>query len=182
MRVILLLVVIVALINAALAGYSCPKPCYGNMCCSIAPGNEYYLTDFCGSQSACGPIPSCSDSSYFTADAQRFGCGKHLNICTASKRCIKATIIDSGPAMWVEQNAGRAIIDASPSACKYLFNANSCGWSDHFAITATIASLTDSRPVGPFNVTDEEYAQLFVDHELALLQCEEEKSCNGADL
>ncbi|KAF2069193.1 hypothetical protein CYY_009483, partial [Polysphondylium violaceum] len=154
MKSITLLLVLMGIALAA-AGYSCPKPCYGNMCCSVAPGNLYYLTDFCGAQSACGPIPSCSATSYFTADAQRFGCGKYLNVCNSSKKCVKAAVIDSGPAEWVEQDAGRMIIDGSPSLCRELFNVGSCGWSDHFSITATVASLTDTRPLGPFNVTDE---------------------------
>eukprot|EP01132_Coremiostelium_polycephalum_P005960 gene5960-7423_t len=173
-----ILLVFVVLVGTALAGYSCPKPCYGNMCCSIAPGNSYYLTDFCGSQSACGPIPSCSGSQYFTADSQRFGCGKYLNVCRGSK-CIKARVIDAGPAMWVEQNAGRAIIDASPTMCKELFGANSCGWSDHFAITAVVASALDTRPLGPFNVTSEEYDQLIRDGEEAMQTCMDNDTCQN---
>ncbi|GAM20909.1 hypothetical protein SAMD00019534_040840 [Acytostelium subglobosum LB1] len=157
-RQTLLIALLVSLLaTATYAGFTCAKPCYGNMCCSIPSNNEYYLTDFCGTTSACGPTPYCSGTHYFTADSQRFGCGKYLNLCTASKKCIKAQIVDAGPAIWVEQDAGRAIIDASPSICKLLFNANSCGWSDHFSITAVLTSATDTRPLGPFNVTDTEY-------------------------
>ncbi|EGC36596.1 hypothetical protein DICPUDRAFT_77771 [Dictyostelium purpureum] len=153
------------------------------MCCSTPGDNKYYLTDFCGSQSACGPIPSCSSSSYFTADAQRFGCGKYLTICTDSRKCVKAKVIDSGPAWWVEQKANRPIIDASPSACRDLFGHKSCGWSDHLSITATIARANDGRPLnGTFTLSEEEYIQLFIDHDEALMQCEKENECNGAGL
>ncbi|KYQ92788.1 lysozyme [Tieghemostelium lacteum] len=157
----------VALVSA---GYSCAKPCYGNMCCSIPSDNSYYLTDFCGSTSACGPIPSCTGGQYFTADSQRFGCGKYLNVCRGSK-CIKSAVIDAGPAMWVEQDAGRAIIDGSPQLCKELFGVNSCGWSDHFSITALVAGADDLRPVGPFNVTEADMIQLTKIHEEELIKC-----------
>ncbi|EFA75038.1 lysozyme [Heterostelium album PN500] len=174
----LFFLVLSVILATTYAGYTCPKPCYGNMCCSIPSDNQYYLTDFCGSQSACGPIPSCSGGKYFTADAQRFGCSKYLNVCrNSNKKCIKAQVIDSGPAMWVEQNAGRAIIDGSPQLCKDLFGASSCGWSDKFSITATIASAKDTRPLGPFNVTDAEFAQMLVDHKVELESCMASNEC-----
>ncbi|EAL69841.1 hypothetical protein DDB_G0275121 [Dictyostelium discoideum AX4] len=180
MRIAFFLLILSIIVGLAY-GYSCPKPCYGNMCCSTSPDHKYYLTDFCGSTSACGPKPSCSGKLYFTADSQRFGCGKHLNLCRG-KKCVKAKVYDAGPAEWVEKDAGKMIIDASPTICHELTGGSSCGWSDKFEITATVTSLTDSRPLGPFNVTEEEMDQLFIDHEIAMAQCEAEKTCNGFDL
>ncbi|EFA85801.1 hypothetical protein PPL_01032 [Heterostelium album PN500] len=171
--------IVAIVLSTAHAGFTCAKPCYGNMCCSIPSNNQYYLTDFCGSQSACGPIPSCTAGQYFTADSQRFGCGKYLNVCrNSNKHCIKAQIIDAGPAMWVEQDAGIAIIDGSPQLCKELFGVNSCGWSDRFSISALLTSADDTRPLGPFNVTDHEFEQMIITHNIALEQCENSKQCS----
>lgn len=39
----------------------------------------------------------------------------------------QVNITDAGPAMWVEQKAGRAIIDAGVAVCQQLFGKNSCG-------------------------------------------------------
>ncbi|EGG23737.1 lysozyme [Cavenderia fasciculata] len=168
-RIIVYIAFILSVLSAAAyAGFTCAKP---------PSNNQYYLTDFCGSTSACGQVPSCSGTHYFTADAQRFGCSKYLNLCNSSKKCVKAQIYDSGPAMWVEQDAGRAIIDASPTICQLLSGHSSCGWSDKISITATLTSALDGRPLGPFNVTNEEYEDMLVTHEILLEQCEADGVC-----
>lgn len=88
----------------------------------------YYLTSFCDQQTACGP--SCGNCmSYYAADAQRFGCGGVLS-CTRNGHNANLKVIDSGPACWVENDAGMPIIDASTSACKLFSGQTSCGWSD----------------------------------------------------
>eukprot|EP01132_Coremiostelium_polycephalum_P003942 gene3942-4924_t len=166
------------LIAGIAAGYSCDRQCYGNMCCSTAPGNSYYLTSFCDSEVACGSAPSCS--SYFTADSQRFGCGKYLNICSGNG-CVKAKVVDAGPNIWVEQKAGRAIIDASPPVCRDLFGSSSCGWSDRYSITAVVASSLDSRPLGPFNATDSELVQMVLDHEYEMERCAATETCRESN-
>lgn len=69
--------------------------------------------------------------SYYAADAQRFGCGAVLS-CTRNGRSANLKVIDSGPACWVENDAGMPIIDASTSACQTFSGQSSCGWSDRY--------------------------------------------------
>ncbi len=45
-------------------------------------------------------------------------------------------MIDAGPNISVEEEAGMPIIDASEAVCQYLFSESSCGWSDHYNVTA----------------------------------------------
>jgi hypothetical protein len=66
-------------------------------------------------------------------------------------------VIDAGPANWVEEKAGGPIIDASPDVCSHITGGSSCGWSDHFRITAHTTGEDDGREHGPFNPTTEEY-------------------------
>jgi len=131
------------------------------MCCNIPSNHQYYLTDFCSGyphdQTSCGNY--CNDYLYFTADRQRFGCGGYLNVCGRGK-CVKAKVIDAGPADWVEKDAGMPIIDASPDVCKSITGSSSCGWSDRILITAVPTSVKDDSELGPWNVTEEEYNQI----------------------
>ena len=113
------------------------SPC---ACSGIPSDNTYFLTSFDGSSCSCGPCHAHGD--YFAADRQRFGCGATLNICRGTN-CVQATVVDYGPSCYVEDEAGGPVIDASPAVCQALTGGSSCGWSDHFSITATVV------PPGP---------------------------------
>jgi len=151
---------------ASSIAYNC-QLCYGDMCCNIPSDHQYYLTDFCGGyphdQTSCGNF--CDQFRYFTADRQRFGCGGYLNICGRGK-CVKAKVIDAGPANWVEQDAGMPIIDASPDVCSYITGAGSCGWSDRILISAVPTTVKDDSELGPWNVTEKEYNQIVSEGQL----------------
>jgi len=145
------------------SAYTCDNPCFGNMCCSIPDDGLYYLTDFCDQQTACN-IP-CSSLTWFAADSQRFGCRKTLSICReGSTTCVNTEVIDAGPNIAVERESGRPIIDASSSVCKALFGVSSCGWSDHFGISALVSVTAAKYPMGPFNVTESEMQQMILEH------------------
>lgn len=64
--------------------------------------------------------------------------------------------------MKYEQQAGRAIIDASIAVCRTLFSKSSCGWSDRLSITAY--RTASQREYGPFTASDEELAQFEREH------------------
>jgi hypothetical protein len=147
------------------------------MCCNIPSDHTYYLTDFCAgyphSQTSCGEY--CDQLKWFTADRQRFGCNKYLKICGRGK-CVNAKVIDAGPAYWVEEDAGKAIIDASPAVCSYISGHSSCGWSDRILITAVVtADITDDQ-LGPVNVTQEEYNQIVASNSQTLLTVVDENT------
>jgi hypothetical protein len=167
------LVVVLFVLGLVVAGtlaYDCAKPCYNNlMCCSIPSDNEYYLTSFCGARTACGDTAPCNYAGYFSADSQRFGCGSILNVCRG-KDCIRVRVIDAGPALWVEKDADKAILDASPSTCKRLFGSTSCGWSDRRLITVhkTLEKYSNSTVLGPFVATDEQLEAMRKEHEIAM--------------
>eukprot|EP01090_Pellita_catalonica_P012174 TRINITY_DN2589_c0_g1_i2.p1 TRINITY_DN2589_c0_g1~~TRINITY_DN2589_c0_g1_i2.p1 ORF type:complete len:189 (+),score=4.92 TRINITY_DN2589_c0_g1_i2:245-811(+) len=165
------LCVVVGLVSVCLGQYSCSKPCYGNMCCSVPSNGLYYLTTFCDQSTACGP--SCDSApKYFAADSQRFGCGTNLTICTESgHNCVYAVTIDAGPNISVERDAGRAIIDASSACCQTLFRMGQCGWSGHRAIRAYVSDDTlDFLPhnYGPIQLTDEQLEQVQDRHNVLL--------------
>ena len=63
-------------------------------------------------------------------------------------------VTDYGPSCFVENDAQRAVLDASPAVCHALTGGSSCGWSDHFLIKVTVA--TNNRPLGFYNATQEE--------------------------
>jgi len=69
------------------------------------------------------------------------------------------SVADAGPADWVENDAGWAIIDASPDACQNLFGSSSCGWSDANVVTAT-ASLSRKASNQTFQVTPKELQEM----------------------
>jgi len=139
------------------SGGGCLQPCGSPCACCGKPGNGlYYLTSFDGATCSCGPCHS--HGPYFAADRQRFGCFANLNVCRGGK-CVKVTVTDYGPSCFVENNAGGPVLDASPSVCQALTGSTSCGWSDHFSVSVSVA--LDDRPLGPFTVTPEEFAILF---------------------
>lgn len=116
---------------------------------------HYFLTSFDGSSCSCGPCHA--HGQYFTADRQRFGCGTALHVCRG-RNCVRAVVTDYGPSCFVENDAKGPVLDASPAVCKALTGGGSCGWSDHFDVI--VSPAFDNRPNGPFNVTDEEYAEI----------------------
>jgi hypothetical protein len=107
----------------------------------IPSDGVYYLTTF-GGPSEPQPV-SCGGNTnggtwYYTADRQRFGCGTLLQI-EANGNCVIGIVADTGPATWVENNAGAPIIDASPLISMALFNNYELGWSDHAAVQVSVA-------------------------------------------
>lgn len=134
----------------------CGSPC---ACCGIPSNGIYFLTSFDGSSCSCGPCHAYGD--YFAADRQRYGCGRHLNVCRGGN-CVKLVVTDYGPSCFVENDAGGPVLDASPATCHALTGGNSCGWSDHFSVSVAtaLAPEQDGRPLGPFKVTPEEFAEI----------------------
>jgi len=136
--------------------YGCLSPCGSPCACCGKPSNDiYFLTDFNGQSCSCGPCYQYGN--YFSADRQRFGCGTSLYVCRGSK-CVHLKVTDYGPSCFVENDAGGAVLDASPDVCRDLTGASSCGWSDHFAVHVSIS--LGERPLGPFNVTEAEFADI----------------------
>lgn len=111
-------------------------------------GDPYYLTSFGGGADtqgmACGG--TADGTWWYAADSQRFGCGAKLLVRAGSK-CAVVKVADYGPAKWVEADAGRAIVDATPLACKYFFGTSSCGWSDRRSIL--VRKVDSSHATGP---------------------------------
>jgi len=157
---------LLSLVVALNAQWQCQNVCNQIECCDIPSNNQYYLTTFCDSTTACGPV--CSDLTYFSADSQRFGCGANLTVCSVnSGTCVGGVIvIDSGPNVSVENEAQMPIIDGSAQICQDLFNSGSCGWSDSNSITAVLA--ISPTPVGLFKVTPEEMQKMIDEHEAYL--------------
>lgn len=141
------LVAIVATVHAACQCSSSNRNV--GICKEIPPDGNYYLTSFCDKETACGV--TCGNCTWpYATSAGRFGCNARLNCCAGSK-CIVLRVIDSGPACWVEDRAGRAIIDASYSTCRYFTGGSSCGWSDRVSINCkrTLQTFTEDDYVGP---------------------------------
>jgi len=145
------LVAFIALVIVRVESQSggCQGRTSGVCACSYRPPDgKYFLTAFDdGARCSCG---SCSMlGAYFLADRSRFGCGTRVKMCRQDQpsRCVVAGVTDFGPACWVEDKAGGPIIDASKPVCQHLFGTTSCGWSDHYRITATVVS--SSTPFGP---------------------------------
>lgn len=61
--------------------YECD--CYDNCCCKYIPSDgNYYLTDFCDQETACGK--SCGDCNWwYSTSAVRWPCGTKLQCCSA---------------------------------------------------------------------------------------------------
>eukprot|EP00823_Brevimastigomonas_motovehiculus_P006501 TRINITY_DN5390_c0_g1_i1.p1 TRINITY_DN5390_c0_g1~~TRINITY_DN5390_c0_g1_i1.p1 ORF type:complete len:196 (-),score=25.93 TRINITY_DN5390_c0_g1_i1:311-844(-) len=133
---LLSLLVIVALVSVSMA-----CSCSSNMCTNIPSDHEYYLTSFCDSEVACGSWSgNCNE--YYMADYKRFGCHSGVRCCQGTN-CVDLKVIDGGPACWVEDAAGKAIVDASYSTCKHFTGGTSCGYGDHVKVTCNkISGLT----------------------------------------
>ena len=138
--------VLAALVLGALAQnqteYTCT--CKSGCCTNIPSDGLYYLTSFCDQTTACGQ--SCGNcQGWYATSAMRFGCNRYLKCCRSSD-CVTLKVIDSGPGCWVENKAGRAIIDASYSTCKHFTGSTSCGWSDKISITCKLVANDVNMP------------------------------------
>jgi hypothetical protein len=123
---------------------------------STAIHTTYGLTTFGGPGDyqtlACTQRSSKVDQQYYVASSQRYGCGVHLKLVTASGKCVVARTDDAGPASFVESRAGIAVMDSSPTVTKYLFGvSDGLGAVDlrqhpgRYNVTVTKTSL----PLGP---------------------------------
>ncbi len=123
---------------------------------STAIHTTYGITTFGGPGDyqtlACTGKSSRVDQQYFVASSQRYGCGVHLKLVTASGKCVVARTDDAGPATFVETHAGIAVMDSSPTVTKYLFGiSDGLGNSDlrqhpgRYNVTVTKTTL----PLGP---------------------------------
>ena len=54
-------------------------------------------------------------------------------------------VVDSGPACWVEEDAGMPIIDATPLACEHFGWGSSCGYSDQKKLHHTFSQTKNSH-------------------------------------
>ena len=125
------------------------KGCHATASSSIPASESFYLTTF-GGPGESGTM-SCGQSTrngswYYIASRQRFGCGAHVRLTTATK-CVVAEADDYGPDVCVETAAGGPIIDASPKVAKALFGVSAAGWSEHRTLKAEVVS--DATPLGP---------------------------------
>lgn len=106
----------------------------------------YGLTTFGGPGDyqplACTGKNSKVDQPWFVASSQRYGCGVHLKLTTASGKCVVARTDDAGPASFVESRAGIAVMDSSPQVTKYLFG-----------VTDGLGAIDLHQHPGRYNVT-----------------------------
>lgn len=92
--------------------------------------------------------PQCEETvDWFVADSGRFGCLARLRV-ENPKNGKKAIVValDAGPACWVEQKAGKALLDASGRVNEYLFGTQH-GWSDKALVH--VVEVDPSTPLGP---------------------------------
>ena len=129
------------------------KGCHATASSSVPDNDSYYLTTF-GGPGESGTM-SCGQSTkngswYYIASRQRYGCGTHVRLTTATK-CVVAAADDYGPDVCVETAAGGPIIDASPKVAQALFGVSAAGWSEHRRLKAEV--VDDSTPLGPCSLT-----------------------------
>jgi len=123
------------------------------------PPYDYFLTAYGGpaDPSAYNGVPACGGarvdgSWYYATGAYTFGCGARLEL-RAGGTCVVVSVVDNGPAVWVEQSAKQLcgktgyIIDASPLVSQKLYGTSSAGWSDCLPIGVT--PVPSSTPTGP---------------------------------
>ena len=145
---------------AAAAGNSTNYECDCRGCCchDIPSDGKYYLTSFCDQETDCEV--SCGDCNWaYATSAVRFGCNSQLRICKGENKCVTARVIDSGPGCWVENKAGRPIIDASFSICRYFTGGSDCGYEDKVSIIVRKVSAKAMMPdhlLGPCALTLEQ--------------------------
>ncbi len=92
--------------------------------------------------------PECEQKvNWFVADSGRFGCLARLRITDPkSGKAVVGVVLDAGPACWVEQNASKAILDASSRISMHLFG-TTLGWSDKALVH--VVEVDASTPLGP---------------------------------
>lgn len=98
---------------------------------------------------ACGGNSQDSQP-WYVASSQRYGCHVHLQL-TANAKCLVVQTEDAGPATFVENDAGIAVLDSGPQVAEYFFGVDSLGWSDlkdHPGRYDVHVSVT-TAPLGP---------------------------------
>jgi hypothetical protein len=125
---------------------------------STAIHTTYGITTFGGAGDyqtlACTGKNSKVDQQYYVASSQRYGCGVHLKITTASGKCVVARTDDAGPATFVEQRAGVAVLDSSPTVTNYLFpGVGELGYTDLHSHPGryNVTVVKTTLPLGPCN-------------------------------
>jgi hypothetical protein len=84
---------------------------------------------------------------YYTANNGRFPCLGRLRISNPDNgKAVVAAVLDAGPACWVEQQTGKAILDASVPVSLHLFG-EPHGWSDWAVVH--VVEVDGSTPLGP---------------------------------
>jgi len=140
-----------ALLAAGVLGPTEAEACqtcaqFDYLCCDIPADGEFYLTSFEGEGMACGGY--ADGQWYYATSWVRWYCGAKLQITNpANGACAVVEVADAGPAAWVEDSAGKPIVDASTAVCLDLFGSSSCGWSDHRLIE--VVQVDDDTPTGP---------------------------------
>jgi hypothetical protein len=126
----------------------------------LGPGPwGYTLTSYGGPSdgSAYLGMPACGGKRvdgnwYYATGAWSFECFSRLRL-TANGKCVVVSVVDNGPAQWVESLARSYcggtgyIIDASPLVSSYLFGTSSAGWSDCLPIQ--VQPVATGTPTGP---------------------------------
>lgn len=92
--------------------------------------------------------PDCERRlTWYTADADRFGCGNRVRITNpANGRSVVALVIDRGPNCSVENSVSFPVLDASGRVNRQLFN------SDQGAVDRSLVHVVEvdrSTPLGP---------------------------------
>ena len=153
-----------------------PWKCDGKMGTTLPDDNQYYATSFgcwrhkdgtlrMDNQDGCNPgcywqaVESglCnSDMSgavceanikYFTAGDTRWPCLTRLRVTDPnSGKSVIAVVLDGGPACWVENNVGKAVLDISVPVSLHLFG-ESTGWSEKILVDAY--AVNSDIPLGP---------------------------------
>ncbi|MCA9664352.1 MAG: hypothetical protein KC503_02155 [Myxococcales bacterium] len=119
----------------------------------------YYLTCYGGpgdsgaynSNVACGG-KKANGNWWYSTGAWSFGCFSKLEL-RANGKCAVVTVVDNGPAGWVETKAKNKcggtgyILDVSPLVTKHLHGASCAGWSDCMAVQ--VRPVASNTPEGP---------------------------------
>lgn len=81
------------------------------LCCEVPADGRFYLTEFSGEGMACGG--RADGTWYYATSWVRWSCGAKLEVRNPETgACVVVEVADAGPAAWVEESAGMAIIDA----------------------------------------------------------------------
>ncbi len=134
----------------------------------------YVLTCYGGSNDSSAYLgtPACGGKKvdgkwWYSTGAYSFGCGSKLEL-QANGKCVVVTVVDNGPAGWVEDNAKQKcksadfstgyILDTSPLVTQELFGKSCAGWSECLKIK--VREVDKSTPEGkctPALTTECEY-------------------------